>query len=313
MSLPDAWMLYAAGLGLAVTEIRELAEPVGWVAWVRRTYGADLAGPAAEAADRLMALRARLVADAEADGRHPRALAAALAQGVAEALGVEVGDVCPSYPALPWDLACRVALGDPPRALAPGLTSREAHAWALAGAPPVDAWLADRLGLPNPDVWRGIPVVRWAAACMRDARRGRLLGIAHPDIIEPADIEATTDPPSLVMARAEARAALASAGASIGPPVPWPGRRLRGVRPLRTPWALASEGRALSHCVASYAERVARGESVILSLRAHVHRATAEIDRRGRVRQVKAAANADPHPVILRLLSAQMREWGLSA
>lgn len=304
-----AWAIAATLDGVPPEEVVDALDAARLAAWAADTYrGAAREAYTAIAGD-LRALAA-WAADAWATEEHPRALAAQLEEPQATELGIGPGDVCPAYPRLPWDLAARVASGEPPRALAPGLTAAEAHAWCLAGAPDVSEWLRHRLEVPV--AVRGVHVVRWAAACMADARRGALLALEHPDAIDAADVgEGLRAPPRLVADRADARAALAAEGVEQGPPVPWDGRRMRGVRHLRASWQLAREGRTMSHCVAGYASRVARGDAYLFALRAGRHRGTVELSPRGEVVQLQGPANGEPSAVVSRLLGAQLRAWGL--
>lgn len=69
---------------------------------------------------------------------------------------------------------------------------------------------------------------------------------------------------------------------------------------LRTPGEIIDEGVAMRHCVASYVHAVARGDSHIVSIRAHDQRvATLELSRFGQVRQCKGKANATPRIDVL--------------
>lgn len=309
ISVPK-WALVAVASGEApAADVVDALMASRLPAWTSEVYGAE--SPVADAyAAAALALR-DLCQWAErryASDEHERVLAASLEEDDAAELGLRPSDVCPAYPRLSWGLACRIARGQSPRELAPELTSREAHLWCSDGAPDVVPWLREHLGVPI-DV-RSIPVVRWAAQCMADDRRGSLLSLDHPDSIDAADLEGGLGPRD-VEARAIARAALAEHGVESGPPVPWRGRRLRGVRHLRRAYELAMEGRSQSHCVASYTGRVARGESYIFALRAGTHRATAEVSPEGRVVDIRAKANAAPSDVCVRLMDAQLRLWGL--
>lgn len=69
---------------------------------------------------------------------------------------------------------------------------------------------------------------------------------------------------------------------------------------LRTPVALADEGGAMRHCVATYLNSVANGVSHIVSIRRGGTRvATLELDRAWSVVQCKGKANAEPAPEVI--------------
>jgi len=194
-------------------------------------------------------------------------------------------------------LARRLVLGESPARLSGGILSRkEAHEWCAAGAPPINDWLADRLGVPR---HRSVKVIRWLAHCRQSGRWAALerqREVCLPgggvriwavidilDEIQDADIHTGKDSVDAVLRRAaqrkgEAWLEKAMQDHRILAPLPrWAQKLPKGVRILRTPSQLAREGREMSHCVGGYAQAVERGQCHILAISTRHGRSTVEL------------------------------------
>ena len=253
----------------------------------------------------------------------PRAIAALSgARRAAQILGVEDADnpreiaraLCPAYPELSLALARRIALGESPAALAGGaLSRREAHAWATDGAPEVSRGVAESAGVP---AHRSLRVVRWLAHCRNSGRwsaveRERIAhvpGEVRPraysllsvlDEIQDEDILTGRDSVDAVLQRTAQRLGEAWMSAQMADhrelvSVPsWARRLPRGMRILRTPAQLATEGREMEHCVGGYRDAVARGQSHILAIRTRHGRSTVELAHDMDVVQHRGTGNRD--------------------
>ena len=81
--------------------------------------------------------------------------------------------------------------------------------------------------------------------------------------------------------------------------------------PAHTPQELIDEGRALNHCVGGYAERVAKGQCVILFIRKQADPSTpfytAEI-RDGQIFQCRGKRNSDMTPEVMKFMEAFKRK-----
>ena len=252
-----------------------------------------------------------------------------------------------AYPCVPEASIARLALGERPVDLAPGLTAHEAHEWLLGGGhgSPV-AYLAARI-VPEEhrdaaQALRAIPVVRWYAAVVRDpARREalyrtreiqgphgetvRVRYVDRVDEIDPGDLAAG---PRTSVERAFERAAervtveklaeLARQHETLAPPPPWwrplpawtEGARFAAL--LRTPAELVAEGNALGHCVGGYVEYVRRRESAIVALAFGGERSTAELSwEEGTVKQHKGRNNSVPSERHERALRVLLRWCGI--
>lgn len=216
-----------------------------------------------------------------------------------ELLGCQDDDLAaalaPAYPALPLPLARRLALGASPAQLADGqLTKKEAHRWASAGAPDVKTWLAEELDLP---AHRSVRVLRWLEHCKKTGRwaavererTAHVPGEPHPrqyslldilDEIQDEDVLTGRDSVDAVLQRAAQRLGDAWMTAQMADhrilaDLPkWAERLPRGVRILRTPAQLATEGREMHHCVGGYQSAVERGQCHILAVRTRQGRST---------------------------------------
>lgn len=205
--------------------------------------------------------------------------------------------LAPAYPRLPLTLARRLALGESPVQLADGqLTRREAHEWALAGAPEIGTWLAERLDVPT---HRSVRVIRWLAHCRQTGRwdaieRDRIARIPGGetrrysalsvlDEIQDDDIVIGTDSVDAVLQRSAQRLGEAWLTAQMSDhrvlaPLPSFAKNLpRGTRILRTPADLARESIEMSHCVGGYRDAVERGQCHILAIASRAGRSTVEL------------------------------------
>jgi hypothetical protein len=82
------------------------------------------------------------------------------------------------------------------------------------------------------------------------------------------------------------------------------------------PEEIVREGQTLHHCVGSYAERVAKGECLIVFVRQEAKPdepyVTVEI-RDNAIKQVRAKNNASPPPEVEKFISAWVKSWGTPA
>jgi hypothetical protein len=240
----------------------------------------------------------------------------------------------PAFSALPGPLAVRICRGEAPVALAGGvLDAREAHAWCLAGAPEVTAWLQQRL-LSHLDLrlppLREVAVVRWLADVARrgglgaitkeriahgpDAQQGvyqyvhRIDEILQEDLVR--GVRTSVDEAFRHAAERVTTAALdrwEEDWRVLAPAPPWPAFR-RSCRWLRTPAELVAEGKALGHCVGGYAPVVAQRRVAILSIAWGGERSTAEIRLPGgQVLQHCGPRNGPPSPIHVRILQQVLR------
>ena len=93
--------------------------------------------------------------------------------------------------------------------------------------------------------------------------------------------------------------------------------RVWTITELLTDRDLVLEGQAMRHCVAAYADRCARGQASVWTLRVETGRGgrralTVEVDPAGRVvRQARGTANRRPRPAELDVLAAWAAAEGL--
>lgn len=267
-----------------------------------------------------------------ATGRRRAALAAALTaqeqRRVAHPLGALLARGL--TPAVAVDRFARSMEGY--EAEAPRLTAREAHEyvaaalandfdgpaeWLLAQAPHVSVRVACQGDLPR----GAIGVARWLCAVAAHAPRReslrRIRRVQHPhtgevyeaalssqiDEIRWLDIAAAGGLHAGVEAVFEAASRRLAALVTEGweqdervlcnapawlSPVP-------GVALITTPALLVEEGLHLGHCVGTYVPRVARGESLIVSIRTPDGEcSTAELSRGAVVRQHRGPVNSEP-------------------
>lgn len=230
----------------------------------------------------------------------------------------DVAMLCPSYPAIPRDLAVRIGGGESPVSVSGNTLSRkEAHRWLDSGArlQPAD-WLADDAGIPR---HRDLTVVRWLIACRADKNRWTAIQRTRTQIVAGQqqeyraldildEIQADDIPRPSASVDAVLRSAAQRQGESYAARHQHDYRVLANlpawtryvparVRILRTPSALIAEGRDLNHCVGGYTHAVESGQSIIIALasRNGLDRSTIELDAKTLdVRQHKARRNASP-------------------
>ncbi len=239
--------------------------------------------------------------------------------------------LAPAYPALPLDLARRMALGETPAALSGDLLDRkEAHAWAAEGAPEgVAGWLCARLGVPSV---RSVRVARWLAEVRRSGRWSamereravRVPGEAEPrrytalsvlDEVQDGDILTGRDSVDAVLQRSAQRlgeawlTAASSDHRQLASRPAWAKHLPRQMRLLDTPAALAREGKDMAHCVGGYANAVERGQCYIIAISTRFGRSTVELSTTLGVSQHKGHGNSRPaarNQTLLRAWLARM-------
>jgi len=218
----------------------------------------------------------------------------------------------PQYKFVRYNVAADLILGrDPARG---ALTKAERHAWLSEGAPELAGWLADRLGVP---AHRSVRVVRWLAHCRASGRWAALERVRTTPIpgtaevrewaaldvldeIQDEDIHTGKDSVDAVLRRAAERlgdAWLSRAMQDHRPPAPlpaWAHKLPKRLRLLRTPAALAKEGKEMQHCVGGYTLAVERGQCHILALSSFDGRSTIELSPDFKVRQHYGPRNTDP-------------------
>jgi hypothetical protein len=238
------------------------------------------------------------------------------------------------YPSVSPGIAARLLLGERPVDLVPGMTRREAHEWLLSGAPSAGEWYIERHcpDATGSSVDPELPVACWLAArWRRPEQRTALLRqrreVVAGEVIEGRYIDRLDElrkndlRPSVdeTFKRAGTRMqrrmerSLQSKGEPLAPEPRWwrPGRH---VRLLNTGPDLVSEGRAMRHCVASYADAVKSRCSVIVGMLVMGERSTVELDRRTvEVRQHRGVANGTPSQRSVRVLNAYLRLWKKAA
>ncbi len=239
------------------------------------------------------------------------------------------------YPKVDELIAARLILGERPVDLAPGLTRREAHEWLRDGAPSVCQWYVQRhaLRLPNGLRLLGSDVVdlrvamwlvaRWHCAEQRAAlerpRREVVAGQAiegryldRVDELRPSDLVDSVDGTFRRAAERLTRQlerALESRGEPLRAAPRW-WRPVRCARLLLSGSDLVREGRALRHCVGTYAEAVRSGHSVIVGLCVLGQRSTVELDPRTlEVRQHRGLGNGAPPELCVLALAVCRRRW----
>ncbi len=263
-------------------------------------------------------------------------------------LGLSAGPILTAYPNAPARLAARVAMGEKPVDLYPGLTAKEAHEALLAGISNPITYLMRSASLLLVDLCvvrhaaavRDITVARWILACLRDpARREALVReqrvrgphgeIAHGvfinriDEILPEDLPrgaATGVQPAFLSAARRAWESWQKEAATQNrplrdPPAWW--LPIRCARLLMTAADLAQEGREMDHCAAGYASYVRSGRSVMVAIAVPLKgasalaRSTVELDARtARVLQHQGPKNSVPPEICERALRVCLRRWG---
>jgi PcfJ-like protein len=246
------------------------------------------------------------------------------------------GPLCPAFATARSRIQAQLTLGTRPEELLEGLTAKEASEALRSGYESADAFLKkklDLIGIPSTSV----PVLRWVRACLNDPpRRAALYRTArsHRDHIEgryldrvdeitPPDLtagsttgvqEAFTNARARITIEQERLAKTVDTGVVLCEPPHW-WRPIRCGRLLNTQALLSREGAEMHHCVGTYGDRVARGESIIMSFRVRMTktgeelRSTAEFSRTGCLVQHKGPSNAAPGPVLQKVVRICTRRW----
>ena len=163
-------------------------------------------------------------------------------------------------------------------------------------------------------------VVFDAGSHLHLARRPRHQLLDRIDEITPADLArgaATGVQPAFEAAAARLYAAWEKGAENDDRPLaalPRWWRPIRCAHALMSAKSLCAEGRAMHHCVGTYAPHVQSERSVIASIAVRVggevFRSTVELDRKTReVLQHRAAHNAVVHPLCARALEVCLRRW----
>lgn len=241
-----------------------------------------------------------------------------------------------AYRQAPTELLARLVLGEPPVALSDGLLSRQqAHEWLQeAHRASAAQWLLARVGVPQ-DCVRDVPtpVARWVAARMavpeqraalERTRAETVAGVRvegryldRLDELRESDLRPSVEATFRSVAerlRADTECRVAQMrGDPLAPPPRW-WRPARCARLLLTGPELAEEGRALRHCVATYAPLVHARRAVVVALRVAEHRSTVELDpQTAAVRQHRGVANTAPPELCRRALEVLARRWQAAA
>jgi hypothetical protein len=252
--------------------------------------------------------------------------------------------IAAAYPRAPARFQARVALGEAPAALLPGLSAREAHeALSLGYHDAVSYLLRDSPYVCKSSGVRDVAVARWILACLGDPPRRQALlresfergphgEMIHGVLASRVDEITSEDLPRGV-ATGVAVAFRSAAGRAwenwqreaetqhellATAPTWW--RPIRCARLLQSAAELVAEGREMGHCVASYAPYVRQGRSVVVSIAVPecknlfvgTLRSTVEIDRHcGLVMQHKGPVNDVPHELCAAALRVCLRRWGL--
>lgn len=222
-----------------------------------------------------------------------------------------------------YDVAAALILGAQPRDLAPGLTRQEAAQWVhqTDHETPL-AWLWAQARARSGELpERGpnsIAVIRWVEGVMADPQRRaaalrerttradgeEVVGscLDRLDELRAEDLhESVTE--TLDAATERAIKEQWDGPDELRPHEAWHDQLPPGVQVILSFRALYDEGREMRHCVAVYAENVARGACTIVSVKADDGtRSTAEIVD-GKVVQHKGPRNTAPSPACIALLN----------
>lgn len=205
--------------------------------------------------------------------------------------------VHPSYPLVDATVAAKLYLGLP---VGIGLTKKERHRWLKNGAKESEIeFLLKGTRLEA----RSIKVARWLLNVLKNPEqkaalyKDRVEGVFADHTIDLIESDCTGGVNEAIARRAD-RMAEQKFGAEILCSKPTWLKRLGGrVRLLDNAVALTREGTQMAHCVGGYASNVKCGKSIIVSIKAWGHRATAEFDSSGNLVQIKGKANTEASPL----------------
>ena len=217
------------------------------------------------------------------------------------------------HPAPKPEIAAYLVLGRKPKELAPQLTRREANEWVRQNvhATP-EEWLwtrmrAEYIELRDAKCPGTMEVIRWCAKVL-DNPATRASSIREDIVLMGDDTEGSVwdridevQPCDLcrspwgTIANASSRQIreMWSGPDELQKYEPWMDSLPEGAELIRHFSRLFQEGKEMRHCVASYAQDIAYGHSMIFSLRTNRGRSTAEY-RNGQLIQHKAARNEQP-------------------
>jgi hypothetical protein len=250
------------------------------------------------------------------------------------------GWLCASYPNVPWRLAVRIARGETPVQLAEGcLSKKEAHEWLRSGGTdlvqailrphtwPVAIWSRlHAVRSPKVAAWlvalhkRGAlgQLTRQRRAHGPGAQEGGYTFLDKLDEIQEEDlVEEASTPTELAFERAATRVYEAWAASDVGqdetPLHAAPRWRIfpRCMKWLLSTAGLVAEGKAMKHCVGSYAPSVRAGHcsvlSIVVRVKGEIHRSTVEFAQNGDVRQHRGVSNGEAPPLCQRALLSMLR------
>lgn len=205
--------------------------------------------------------------------------------------------VHPSYPNVSSEVAAKLYLG---QKVGIGLTKKERHLWLESGAQGTEIeFLLKGTGLEA----RSIKVARWLLKVLKNPEQKAALYKTRRDwalskhTIDLVDSDCTGGVNEAIARRADRMAEQEFGAEKL---CEWPKglNRLGGrVQLLDNAVALSREGAEMSHCVGGYASQIKSGNSIIVSIKAWGHRATAEYNRNLKLVQIKGKANATPSDV----------------
>jgi hypothetical protein len=211
------------------------------------------------------------------------------------------------------EIGAKLILGQTPKQIFPFLTTKEANDFCFQGqAPDPKDWLWARLRKKWPEIPEtrtpSLAVIRWLegiyvdpdrkAACER-MRHGYLMGqnvdgsvLSRLDEI--ADVDIVPSPLETLERAAQRQAQAAWKGEdTLAEEYTWEKHLPEGVKPIRSFKELWEHGRAMRHCVASYASRIHEGENQILMITTEDGISTACIEKDKCVEH-RCYANGDP-------------------
>ncbi|GIW89651.1 MAG: hypothetical protein KatS3mg109_0083 [Pirellulaceae bacterium] len=240
--------------------------------------------------------------------------------------------ICPAYPEAELDQARQLVAGRTPMELSGGVLSRkEAHDWLTnyARYSPVE-YLERRVSemVGRPVRHRSVAVLRWVEnVCRNDpepllrVRRFHTdaLGWREVSVYDILDEVSDRDIPTgregvhRVMEAVAGRMSQEALDRAmketqrLAAVAAWSKKLPKGVRLLNTPRELAVEGQEMGHCVAGYADAVARGQCYILSVSTKDGRSTVELSPTLDIIQHRGKDNGRPPRWHKRLIQAWVR------